>query len=286
MRLTGRRARQDVSHAGKLMTGQLDAIYIYDAPGTIGLNIGTTAQFLTELLPGTEVETRSDFFTHHMAQFEPSQVEVLTEQLIARLEEREVHNLVAPERRDDLEEVTPEDLDTGVIYLAEPLQDVMQAMVPQSERGPEKLHLVYLEQCIGRFEPGETYLTLQTIQHGEPAIISTTGFVEAPSLPREYSFRRGQLLAFGLDEATEELDEVFAEETFTHGDARITHVATGFALKALFCRMFDELGCEDRSCPLHNVDTHDELVAAHLSDEAGLCDRHTRMLIEARRNSD
>lgn len=268
------------------MTGQLDAIHIYDAPDAVGLNIGVIAQFLSELLPEARVETRTDFFTHHLARFEPEQVEVLTEELAARLREREVRNLVAPDRRGDLEPVRPEDRDLGVVYLAEPLQDVMLPMIPEQERGPEHLHLVHLEHCIGRFEPRESHLRLQIIQHGQPTIVSTTGFVEAPALPREYSFRQAQLFAFGIEEATEELDEVFAKETLGHDDPRITHVATGFALKAVFRRLFDERGCDDPTCPLHHVDTHDELAAAHLSEAAGLCERHTRMLIEARSETD
>lgn len=264
------------------MTDHIDAIYVYDAPDAIGLNIGVVAQFLSEILPDTEIEARTDFFTCHLGKFELPQVELLTEEIAARLSEREVRNLVAPDRRDDLDCITPEDRELGVVYLAEPLQDVMRPLIPEDERGDECLHIVYLEHCLGQFDPGESYLRLQIVQHGQPTIISTTGFVEAPALPREYSFRRAQLLAFGMEDATEELDEAFADETFGHGDSRITHVATGFALKALFYRLFDERGCDDLTCPLHEAATHDELAQAHIGDESGLCDRHTRMLIDAR----
>lgn len=260
----------------------LEAIYIYDAPNALGLNIGVVAQYLAELLPEVEVETRTDFFTWHLGQFDLPQVEVLTEQIAARLEEREVHNLVHPQRREDTPPISPEDRDLGVVYLAKPLQDVMRPMVPEPERGETRLHLAYITQCIGHFAPAEPLLKLQIIQHGEPTIISTTGFVEVPELPREYTFRRAQLMAFGMDEALEELDERFAGQTFGHGDAQITRVAVGYALQALFRRLFGEESCDDPTCPLHRALTHDELFESHLGESAGLCDRHTRMLIQAR----
>lgn len=264
------------------MTDTLDAIYIYDAPEAIGLNIGVVAQYLADLVPEAEVESRTDFFTYHLGKFEESQVNVLTEQIVARLDEREVSNLVHPDLRDGTEPVTPEERDLGVVYLGERLQEVMRPVLSQEERTERHLHIVCISQCIGHFEAGAPLLVLQTIQHGQPTIISTTGLVEAPELPREYTFRRAQLLALGVDEGVEELDEKFAGATLHHGDSRITRVAVGHALHALFRRLFGEQGCDVPTCPLHRARTHDALYEAHLSAESGLCDRHTRMLIEWR----
>ncbi|MGI5820232.1 MAG: DUF6775 family putative metallopeptidase [Armatimonadota bacterium] len=265
------------------MIDTLDAIYIYDAPDAIGLNIGVVAQYLAELLPEVQVHTRTDFFTYHLGRFDPSQVDVLTGEIAARLEEREVHNLVSPALRDEMAPLTPEDRDLGVVYLAGPLQDVMGPLLLEEERGESHLHIVHITQAIGRFQAGEPLLRLQIMQHGQPTVISTTGFVEVPELPREYTFRRAQLLAFGMDDAAEDLDGRYADETLGHGDTRVTRVAVGHALQAVFRRWLGEGSCDDPSCPLHRARTHDELFTAHLSEESGLCDRHARMLIEARR---
>jgi len=261
----------------------LDTIYVYDAPDALGLNIGVVGQYLAELLPETQIETRTDFFTWQLGQFELPQVDMLAEQIAARLEEREVHDLVNPDLRADLSPITPEERDLGAVYLAGPLQDVMRPLVPEAERGESSLHLAYITQCIGEFEAGQTLLRLRIVRHGEPTIISTTGFVEAPDLPREYIFRRAQLLGFGMDDAAEELDESFAGQALGHGDEGVTRVAIGYALQALFFRLFGEESCADTTCPLHRARTHDELFEAHLSDQSALCDRHARMLIEARR---
>jgi len=258
---------------------------IYDAPDAVGLDIRVVARHLAELLPGTEVETRTDFFTWHLGQFDPGQVDVLTRQIAERLDEREVHNLVAPGRRSDLEPITPDDRDLGAVYLAEPLQDVMRPMLLAGERGPMALHLAYITQCMGRWVAEESYFRLQIIRHGEPTIISTTGFVEAPALPREYAFKRTQFVGFGMEEAAEELDARFADRTLSHADARINRVAAGFALKAVFRQAFAEEGCDQPTCPLHPTATHDELARAHLDDDSRLCDRHARMLTDAGRGA-
>lgn len=264
----------------------LKSIFIYDAPDAIGLDIRAIGYHLADMFPRVEVETRTDFFTWHLGQFDLDQVEALTAEVAARLEEREVHNLVAPDRRDDFEPETPEERELGTVYLAEPLQDVMRAVIPAEERGAQALHLAFITQCIGCFVPGESHFRLQMVQHGEPTIISTTGIIEAPALPREYAFRRAQLLMFGLDAAAEELDGLFAEEALAHGDTRLNRVATGIALQAVFRHAFGEVGCAEPTCPLHVATTHDELARAHLSDDSRLCDRHTRMVRSARHGSE
>ena len=261
----------------------LEWIYIYDAPDAFGLNIVEVGRILAELLPETQVETRTDFFTWQLGQFELPQVEMLTDEIAARLEEREAHNLVHPDLRADTEPITPEERDLGAVYLAKPLQEVMRPLVPQAERGAKRLHLAFITQSMGEFRPGEALFRLRIVQHGEPAIISTTGFFEALELPREYTFRRAQLIGFGMDEAAEELDEQFASQALRYGDEEITRVATGYALQAVFYRLFGEDGCARLTCPLHQVRTHDELFEAHLSPESKLCERHARMLAEGGR---
>lgn len=263
----------------------LRSIFIYDAPDAIGLDIRAIGHYLADLFPEVQVETRTDFFTWRLGQFDLDQVDVLAAEVAARLEEREVHDLVAPDRRGEFEPVAPEERDLGTVYQAEPLQDVMRALIPAEERGPDALHLVFITQCIGRFVAGESYFRLQIVHHGEPTVISTTGIVEAPALPREYAFRRAQLLGFGMDEAAEELDGLFAEEAVGHGDTRLSRVATGIALQAVFMRAFGESGCAEPTCPLHPAASHDELTRAHLSDDSRLCDRHARMIIAAREAS-
>jgi len=85
-----------------------------------------------------------------------------------------------------------------------------------------------------------------------------------------------------MEEAAEELDELFAAAALVHGDARIDRVAAGHAVQAVFQHRFGERGCDVPSCPMHVAATHDELTRAHLSEDSGLCERHARMLVAAR----
>lgn len=264
----------------------LRRVYLYDSPDTAGLDIAEVAAYLGDLMPTVATHVRTDYLTHHLAKFNDEQVEVLARELAARLKEREVTNLVFPDDRGLLPPVRPEERDLQSVYPADALQEVVAPLLPRDERGSGKLHLVFVSQCIGQWNAQLRQFSLGIIQPGEPTLISTSGIVEAPKPPREYSFRRAQLVAFGLGEALEYLDEQFAAETLIHGDPRITEAAKGYGLQSVFHHLFGQAGCEEPMCRLYEAATADEMAAAQLGAEAALCERHARMLREALPESD
>ena len=264
--------RSDLPEGASQLPGEremaaLRQVHVYDAPDTPGLDIGQVAGYLAEMMPPVAVDARGDFFTHHLARFTPDQIEVITEELGARLAEREVHDL-------------PEDRELGAVYDGSALQDVMVPLIPEQERGEDHLHIVFLTHCIGRREPSGEF-SLHIIQPGRPALVSTTCFVEAPELPREYLFRRAQLEGFGMAAEVEALEDEFAARTLTHADPRVTEVAKGYALQAAFRHLLGTAACEQVTCRLHEARTHDELTSAQISAESRLCERHAEMLRQA-----
>ena len=226
-------------------------VHVYDAPDTPGLDVGQVAAYLAEMMPPVSVDARADFFTYHLARFTPEQIEAIGEELGARLSEREVTDL-------------PEDRDLGPVYDAPALQEVMLPLIPEQERGEEHLHIVFLTHCIGRREPSGGFC-LQISQPGRPALISTSCFVEAPDLPREYVFRRAQLEGFGMAAEVEALEDEFAGRTLSYADPRVTEVAKGYALQAAFHHLLGVAACEQTTCRLHEARTHEELASAQIS---------------------
>lgn len=259
----------------------LRGVYVYDSPDTAGLDVAEVAAYLGDLMRTVATHVRTDYLTHHLARFNDQQVEVLADELAARLEEREVTNLVFPEDRGLLPPVRPAERELESVYPAEALQEVFAPLLPKEERGAGQLHLVFLSQCIGHWNSQLRQFSLGIIQPGEPTLISSSGLVEAPKPPREYSFRQAQLVAFGLGEALDHLDEQFAAEILIHGDPRITEAAKGYGLQSVFHHLFGEAGCEEPTCRLYEAATADEMAAAQLGAEAVLCERHARMLRQA-----
>ncbi len=244
----------------------ISEIHIYDAPETIGLDIDQVAAYLTELLPSVTITPHTDYFTQQLARFTPEQIDQVSDQLVARLAEREISDA--------------DDSDIGTVYDAPRLQEVMRPLLPEDQRGPDHLHIVFLTHCIARQSTDEAEYRLRIQQQGVPLLISTTGFVEALELPREYIFRRAQLEALGAEDQIEELEDDLAARILTYVDPRVTEVAKGYALQAVLGHFLGEAGCESPDCRMFKARTHEELTRAQFSAGTGLCERHARLLDE------
>jgi hypothetical protein len=229
-------------------------------------------------MPGLEVFPRDDFLTHQLGRFPPEQRAVLEQETLRQLTAAQATNL-APPLEHQKAPVSPESRGLGLALQVEPYQALLRLLVDEPESGAEHLHLVFTENAIGSWRGDDVPFVLHILCLGEPAIISTTGLVEALPRPREYHFRRAQFTMLGLGEdALEELADDFADRTFGYGDPRINELCKGYALMACFYRMFGEAFCDDEDCRLHAARSQEEMIELQCGPGVGLCERHRELL--------
>jgi len=248
-------------------------IFIYDEQGGEAVNFQELAHYLKE--KGARVEVRGGFFsrfahslddvakslagmrifdpTRKIAQEEPLYGEVKYEQRVLSSKAKA----------------------GGVLYDGIALQSYMRSLLPRQEVSLEKLHLVITSRMIATFDEGDRRYHLRAIVLGYPAIISTSGIVEAPAKPREFYLQRRLLGEDPLAEA--QLKQKFGQKILDYGDVRMGDVIKGYALQALFYQLFGEAFCEDKRCRLYNAHWQEELIEAQFS-QPELCPRHESML--------
>lgn len=150
----------------------------------------------------------------------------------------------------------------------------LREMLARSEAGRGWLHVVFTNRLPATWEEDDRRYHLRSIILGQPAIVSTSGLVEAPAKPREYYFLRQNLPEDELARA--ELRRSFAGRFLEHDDPRLTEAAKGYLLQAAFYHFFGEAFCPNRDCRLFNAHWQEELLHAQLRPGAGLCDKHER----------
>jgi hypothetical protein len=117
-----------------------------------------------------------------------------------------------------------------------------------------------------------------------PAIISTTGLVEAPAKPREFYLAKQQYEKLGKD--LTELKHQFQGSFIDYGDRRLTEVAKGYAMQAVFYFLAGDPFCEDKGCRLYNAHWQEELIFAQLESGYEFCPRHTEVLTKTHASLD
>jgi len=137
-------------------------------------------------------------------------------------------------------------------------------------------HVIVTARLLGTYMAEDRRWHAHTVLLGEPAILSTSGLVQAPARPKEYY--QGQMLATNRliprEVVEAELQRRLADRMLLPDDPRITAAALGCALQAVSFQATGEAFCEEPVCRLYNARRQEELLRSQCSEEARLCPRH------------
>jgi hypothetical protein len=163
----------------------------------------------------------------------------------------EIHPPVPHEADFEMKLITGEEKGRGALYDGLWVQRVLRKLISDSlpeESGSDFLHIIFTGRLVGTFEARRYHARVVLL--GSPAIISTSGLVEAPARPREYYFIKGGLIRSGRD--TRELDEMYRGKFIEYDDPKTTSAISSYALQALFYELSGDAFCENPECCLFN----------------------------------
>ncbi len=166
----------------------------------------------------------------------------------------------------------------GVIYDGFMVQELLATLFGRTTLNRQRLPLIFTNQLLATYEESDRRYHLRTVLLGYPAIVSTTGLVEAPAKPREFYLAREQFRAMGLEAMSPALAAELRDRCLLPNDERLTEVAKGYALQALFYALFGEAFCDDKDCRLYNAHWQEDMLHAQLNGAYDLCPHHEAMI--------
>lgn len=260
---------------------------LYDDPFTQNFWLKDIADYLKNKLRGVEFVIHGEVVAEKLALLRGSDYEDLVQRLTvgfakARVhdpfkvvEEREpLHGEIAYERR----RLTVRGEAKGVVYDGFWVQSLLASLFDRAGMNRRRLPLIFTNQLLATFDESDRRYHLRTVILGYPAIVSTTGLVEAPAKPREFYLARERFRAMDLGMMSLVLSAELRDRCLLPNDERLTEVAKGYALQALFYALFGEAFCEDKNCRLYNAHWQEEMLNAQLNGPYDLCPRHEGML--------
>jgi hypothetical protein len=257
-------------------------VFLYDDPSSKTLDLDEIRDYLLDRLCDIEVKVRKDFITFHL---DPAS----TEDYAARIAGSKVRNLhsatfamepLTGEVRYEQGLIkSPERKLAGVLYDGYRLDRTLRSLIPRSESGLNHAHIVFTNRLIGTFDEGDKRYHARVIICGYPSLISTTGIVEAPAKPREFYHLMREHAHSGSG-ASAEIDKIkarFKGRFIDYDDERLTDVAKGYVMQAIFYLLTFEPFCSDKDCRLYNSHWQEEMINAQLGGSE-FCERHERFL--------
>lgn len=259
---------------------RLKKVFLYDDPATSTLALDDLATYLIATIPGSDVELRKDFISNHSGEDE-----------IGEIAKKLAGNRIRSENRSEravkpfpveirLEErLLTEKIDVkGILYDGFGLQRTFRDLLPAVELDLGIVHIIFTGRLFATTGNNDTRYHARVIIMGLPAIISTSGIVEAPARPREfYRFKQLYSSLGTYDLRKKELEDDFSGRFIDYDDERMTEVIKGYVLQAIFYQMTGEPFCRSPGCRLYDAHWQEEVINAQI-ESGRLCDHHERLL--------
>ena len=254
-------------------------IVLYDEGTSEGLDISEIARYLTRTVGEAKIEVRGNPFGLNLPQSRVSDYA----RKIAGIKIQEIHQKILlgqeplyGEIEYERRRILGKTRSFGILYDGFQLQRLFFEIMSGEERRLDIAHIIFTNRLFGTWDDGNKRYHVRTSVYGIPSVISTSGLVEAPAKTREYYLLKQQYDSLGKD--LTELNEIFKGRFIDYEDERLTEVAKGYAMQAVFYHLTGNPFCEDKSCRLYNAHWQEELIFAQLESGYEFCQRHTELL--------
>lgn len=160
----------------------------------------------------------------------------------------------------------------GIVYDGFSLQKVFENLMPKEETSISYIHIIFTNQLFATFSDDGRY-HLRTGIYGMPSVISTSGIVEAPAKPKEF-YAIKNLTPHQINLWKEKNKDKFID----YNDERLTEIAKGYAMQAIFYYVLGNPFCKDRGCRLFNAHWQKDLIYSQIKSPNEFCKFHKEVL--------
>ena len=254
-------------------------IILYDEGTAQELDIKEIAQYLTQKIGAVRVEVRGNPFGFNLPQdkvsdyakkIASSKIQEMSQKILSGQEP--LYGEIEYEKR----RILGKTRSFGILYDGFHLLRIFCEIMSREECRLEFVHIFFTNRLFATWDDSDKRYHLRTSVYGIPSIISTTGLIEAPARPREFYLLKQQYERLGKD--LTELKDRFKGSFIDYEDKRLTAVAKGYAMQAVFYSLTGKPFCEDKGCSLYNAHWQEELIFAQLESGYELCQRHNELL--------
>jgi len=162
-----------------------------------------------------------------------------------------------------------------VMYDGFELQNIIYDVITKNDSESNNLHIVFTNRLICTYDTADSRYHGRTVICSNPAIISTTGMIEAPARPREYYFEAMKYKMQGLD--IQDIKKKYSEKFLDYHDNRLSKISEGCLLQAIFYYMTGDVFCDSLDCRLNNAHWQKDLLYSQLKI-GKLCNKHQALL--------
>jgi len=252
-------------------------IILYDEPTVPEIQLERLEKFLTKTFP-VEIEMRENFFQCSNDDF----FEKIASTRIFDLKKQfkkynpSVENIQIEKENKDMS--TREEM---ILYDGFEFQKTITEFIPMNEDKKDTLHIIFTNKLTCTFDENDFRYHARALIGSNPAVISTTGMIEAPAKPKQYYL---DLMTNFSEKRVEEIKKKYKGEFLEYHDSRISDITEGYLLQAIIYYETGEAFCEHKDCRLFNAHWQRDLFFSQLENKR-FCKKHQEILNELKNQS-
>ena len=162
-----------------------------------------------------------------------------------------------------------------VMYDGFKVQNIISDIITENDSDPNNLHIVFTNKLTCTYDTADSRYHGRSVICSNPAIISTTGMIEAPARPREYYFEVMKCKMQGLN--IQNVKKNYNEKILDYHDQRLSKITEGYLLQVIFYYMTGDAFCNSLDCRLNNAHWQKDLLYSQLKI-GKLCHKHQTLL--------
>ena len=162
-----------------------------------------------------------------------------------------------------------------VMYDGFEVQNIISDIITENDSDQNNLHIVFTNKLTCTYDTADSRYHGRSVICSNPAIISTTGMIEAPARPREYYFEAMKCKMQGLD--IQNVKKNYNGKILDYHDQRLSKIAEGYLLQVIFYYMTGDAFCDSLDCRLNNAHWQKDLLYSQLKI-GKLCNKHQALL--------
>lgn len=251
---------------------KISKIILYDEPTVPEIKLEKLEKFLMESFP-INIETRENFF---------GSLDGKTCQKIAStriFDLKKPFTAHTPTNNDILIEIKNKDmsnLEEVTLYDGYELQKVASEQIPRNENNLDTLHVIFTNKLTCTFDENNFRYHARALIGSNPAIISTTGIIEAPAKPKKYYL---DLMTDFSKDKTDEIKKKYTGEFLEYHDSRLSDIIEGYLIQAIVYFETGEAFCDENKCRLFNAHWQKDLLHTQIENKQ-FCRKHQMILKE------
>ena len=250
---------------------KISKIIIYDEPTVPEIQIYNIEKFLKKTFH-VDIEIRKNFFKNTNDKLFQ---EIATTRIFELKKQFSRHIPTEAEIQMEKENTDNSQNEEKILYDGFEFQKIISKFIPVDESNQDVLSIIFTNKLTCTFDESDSRYHARALIGTNPAIISTTGIIEAPAKPKEYYL---ELMTNFSEENIEKIKEKYKGEFLEYNDPRLSEVVESYLLQMIMYYETGDAFCEEKECRLYNAHWQKDLLYTQLSKK--FCKKHEKSFKE------